>query len=102
MRHFAYMCLTQMQKQDRDPLALQEERLDRYLAGLLGPLSMHCLRAVATLLAMRHFYGFLAATNIIDKGEHRRAKRICDDLWSRLQQRLADSWSDYAFLNRYL
>lgn len=103
MRHFVYVCLVEMrEKSDRNPLVLHQQRLDKYLAQLLGFMSVMHLRAVATLIVMRHFWNFLAAVNVIEEGEHRRAKRICDDLWSQVHRALGDSAPDYAFLNRYL
>jgi len=102
MRHFVCVCLVEMrQESDRNPLVLRQQRLDKYLAQLLGFMSVMHLRAVATLVGMRHFWNFLAAMNVIDEGEHRRAKRICDDLWSQMHRALGDTAPDYAFLNRY-
>jgi hypothetical protein len=103
MRHFVYVCLVEIrQESDRNTLVLQQQRLDKYLAQLLGFMSVMHLRGVATLIGMRHFWSFLAAMNVIDEAEHRRAKRICDDLWSQMHRALGDTAPDYAFLNQYL
>jgi len=103
MRCFVYWCLNEMrEKSDRNPLALRQQRLEEYLARLLGLMSVLQLRGVATLIGMRHFYDFLLSVELIDEGEHRRARRICDDLWSQMQRALGDTAPDYAFLNRYL
>jgi len=103
LRHFVHVCLVEMvEKSDRNPLTLHQQRLDRYLGGLLGFLSVMHLRGVATLIAMRHFFDFAASTHVINEGEHRRARRICDDLWSQMQRALGNGAPDYAFLNRYL
>jgi len=90
------------ERQEVQALALRQQRLDKYLAGLLGFMSLLQLRGVATLMVMRHFYAFLLSVNVIDEGEHRRTRRICDDLWSQMHRALGDTASDHAFLNRYL
>lgn len=103
MRYFACICLGRMREEsDRDPLALHQQRLDKYLAGLMGFASLHQLRAVATLIAIRHFYDFLRSSNLLDEGGHRRAMRICDDLWSQMHGVLGEMAPQFAFLNRYL
>ena len=103
MNDYVYWCLNEMrEKSDRNPLALCQQRLDKYLARLLGFMSLLHLRGVATLIAMRRFYDFLLSVELIDEGEHRCTRRICDDLWSQMQRSLGDTAPDYAFLNRYL
>ena len=103
MRYLVHKCLGEMcGESDDNPLALHQQRLDRYLAHLLGFMSVMHLRAVATLIAMRHFYDFLRSVNLIDEGEHRRTRRICDDLWLQMHRALGDTAPDYAFLNQYL
>ena len=103
MRCFVFWCLGEMRgKPDRNPLTLHQQRLDKYLARLLGFMSLLHLRGVATLIGMRHFYDFLLWAGIIEEGEHRRARRICDDLWSQMHRALGDTAPDYAFLNKYL
>ena len=103
MRHFVNVCLVEMREEsDCDPLVLHQQRLDKYLAQLLGLMSVMYSRGVATLIGMRHFRDFLAAVNLVGEGEHRRAKRICDDLWSQMHRALGDTVPDYAFLNKYL
>lgn len=102
MRCFVHWCLIEMsEKSDRNPLVLHKERLDKYLARLMGFMSLSQLRAVATLLGMRHLCDFLFAERLINEGEHRRRSRTCDNLWTRVQQALGDSAPDYAFLDRY-
>lgn len=103
MRCFVYWCLSEMQERsDRNPLTLHQQRLDRYLAGLLGFLSLLRLRGIATLIGMRHFFDFLLAAGFIDQGQHRRARWICDDLWGQVQGVVEDDAADFAFLNPYL
>ena len=103
LRCFVFWCLGEMrEKSDRNPLILHQQRLDRYLAGLLGFMSLLHLRGVATLMGMRHFHDFLVSVNLIDEGEHRRARRICDELWSQMHRALGDMAPNYAFLNKYL
>jgi hypothetical protein len=103
LRHFVQVCLVEMRDEsDPNPLILRQQRLDRYLAQLLGFMSVMHLRGVATLIAMRQFYQFLAATSLTEEAEHGRAKRICDELWLQMHRALGDSAPDYAFLNRYL
>ena len=89
MRCFVFWCLVEMREEsDRNPLTLHQQRLDKYLARLLGVMSLLHLRGVATLIGMRHFHDFLLSVNLIDEGEHRRARRICDDLWSQMHRAL--------------
>lgn len=103
MRCFVFWCLVEMrEKSDRNPLTLLQQRLDKYLARLLGFMSLLHLRGVATLIGMRHFHDFLLSVNLIDEGEHRRARRICGDLWLQMHRALGDTAPDYAFLNKYL
>lgn len=103
IRCFVFWCLGEMREEsDRNPLALHQQRLDKYLARLLGFMSLLHLRGVATLIGMRHFHDFLLSVGLIDEGEHRRARRICDDLWSQMYRALGNRASDYAFLNKYL
>jgi hypothetical protein len=103
MRCFVFWCLIDMREEsDRNPLTLHQQRLDNYLARLLGFMSLMHLRGVATLIGMRLFQDFLRSVNLIDEGEHRRAIRICDDLWSQMHRALGDRAPDFAFLNQYL
>ncbi len=103
MRCFVLWCIDEMREEsDRNPLALHQQRLDRHLARLLGFMSLSHLRGVATLIGMRRFHDFLLSVNLIDEGEHRRARRICDDLWSQMHRALGNTAPDYAFLNKYL
>jgi len=103
MRCFVFWCLVEMrEKSDRNPLTLHQQRLDKYLARLLGFMSLLHLRGVATLIGMRHFHDFLLSVNLIDEGEHRRERRICDDLWSQMHRAVGDTAPDCTFLNKYL
>lgn len=103
MRCFVFWCLVEMrEKSDGNPLTLHRQQLDKYLARLLGFMSLLHLRGVATLIGMRHFQDFMLSVNLIDEGEHRRARRICDDLWSQMHRALGDTAPDFAFLNKYI
>ncbi|HOA72039.1 MAG TPA: hypothetical protein PL151_06660 [Phycisphaerae bacterium] len=84
-----------------NPLIFDQKRLDKYVGGLLGPLTTTRLRAMATLIGMRHFQDFLLSVNLIDQGAHRRAMQMCDRLWPRITEALADAAPDYAFLDKY-
>jgi hypothetical protein len=99
---FVHWALCEMsEKRDRDPLTLRQRRFDEYLTRLLRSLSLQRLRAVATLVGMRHFYDFLASVSLINEREQERARAICDDLWSQVQQVLGDTAAEYAVLDRY-
>jgi hypothetical protein len=102
LRYFSYVCLGEMNgKSDRNPLILHQKRFDKYLAGLLGFMSVMHLRGVATLIAMGHFVDFIASEKLIDDGQQRRMKRICEGLGQQVQRALGDAASDFDFLNRY-
>jgi hypothetical protein len=101
-RHFVHDCLFDMwPDRSRNPLVIHETPLDRYLARKANPLSLQQLRAVATVVALGHFYDFLRSVDLVDERERARAKRITEPMLNQLLRFLGQRSRDYEFLQKY-
>jgi len=81
---------------------LRREQFEPALARKLDVLSLDIVHAPAAVVAMLHFYDFLAEFGLVDARTRELAHTVCDTLWQELQRALTDDWHHYEFLERYL
>jgi hypothetical protein len=72
------------------------------VARKLGFMSLDRLHAPAVIIAMQHFYDFLAESEFVDAETVHAAHAICHDLWQELRLGLEQQWHHYRFLEQYL
>lgn len=65
-------------------------------------MSLDRLHAPAVVIAMQHFYDFLAESEFVDAETVRAAHTVCRDLWKELRRGLDKQWHHYRFLEQYL
>jgi len=72
------------------------------VARKLDFMSLDRAHAPAAVVAMRHFYDFLAESELVDAETARSAHSVCRDLWKELKRVMNDEWQKYRFLEKYL
>jgi hypothetical protein len=74
------------------------------LARKLDFMSLDRFHASAGVLAMYHFYDFLAESQLVDETIRRSSQQVCLDLWDEIktlfQEKLCE-WRPYQFLEQY-
>ena len=82
---------------------LPQQRLDQYLAGKLGFMSLHRIAAPATVIAMKHYYDFLKELELVNAKPWQNSQAVCDCLWEQLKGVFDEGeWKAYTFLEEYL
>ena len=103
LRRIVVETINDMERKPADLLSgLRRTDLEPVVARKLHILSLDKLRAPATILAMWHFYDFLAESGLADAKTAQTAGRVCRDLWKELRRAMNDQWQTYRFLERYV
>ena len=87
----AHALLRGLKRADFEPALVQK----------LGFMSLVPFQAPAAILAMRHFYDFLFAHDLIDKRTCDTAHSVCYVLWRDLKKAMAKDWDNCRFLETY-
>jgi hypothetical protein len=72
------------------------------LARKLGFMSLDRLHAPAVIIAMQHFYDFLAESGLVDSQTSASARSVCRQLWNEQKRVMEDEWQNYRFVEKYL
>ena len=81
---------------------LRRNEFEPALARKLGLMSLDVAHAPAGIVAMRHFYDFLAESELVEPRRRDSAQSVCYVLWKELKRALQDDWRQYQFLEQYL
>ena len=83
---------------------LKRTVFEPHLAHKLGLMSLDRFHVPAGILAMYHFYDFLAEAQLVDETIRQPSQQVCLDLWSEIkslfQEKLSE-WRSYQFLEQY-
>jgi hypothetical protein len=83
---------------------LKRTIFEPHLARKLGFLSLDRFHAPAGILAMYHFYDFLAEMQLVDATIRQPSQQVCVDLWKEIKnlcQGQRGEWRWYQFLEQY-
>ena len=83
---------------------LRRAVFEPHLARKLDFLSLDRFHAPAGILAMYHFYDFLAESHLVDEAIRQPSQLVCRDLWNdvkKLFQEKLCEWRLYEFLEPY-
>lgn len=83
-------------------LGLKQKDFEPALARSLNMFSLKPFHAPAAVVAMRHFYDFLHAHDLVDKRTCDTAHDVCYVLWKKLKKAMAKDWDKCRFLEAYL
>jgi hypothetical protein len=83
-------------------LRLRRQDLEPALAAKVGFMSLDRAHAPAGIVAIRQFYDFLAASELIEPSVQKSAHALTYVLWKDVKRALKDDWRHYQFLERYL
>ncbi len=81
---------------------LRQRDFEPALTQKLGFLSLETFHAPAAVVAMRHFYDFLHAHDLVDQRTCDTAHSVCYILWKKLKTAMARNWDECRFLEAYL
>jgi hypothetical protein len=81
---------------------LRTKNFEPALAEKLQFLSLEPFHAPAAVVAMRLFYDFLLAHDLVDKRTCDTAHDVCYVLWRTLKKVMTKDWGQYRFLEAYL
>lgn len=102
LRMILQFVMYRMNAQAKDLLRhLHRNTFDSVLASQLHLLSLTKFQAPASVIAMKHFYEFLAESKWVDARTLRSAQSTCDTLWQLLGTSLENQWNDFKFLEQY-
>ena len=83
---------------------LKRTVFEPHLARKLDFLSLDRFHVPAGILAMYHFYDFLAETQLVDEAIRQPSQQVCRDLWNDIKNLFQDKlceWRLYEFLEPY-
>jgi hypothetical protein len=76
--------------------------LEPAIVSYLHFLSLDRIHAPAALVAMWHFYDFLAEAGLVSEKQRDSTRSVCEVLWEALKRAAGDEWPRYRFLESYL
>jgi len=81
---------------------LRRADFEPVVARKLDFMSLDRLHAPAVIVAVQHFYDFLAESKLVDAQTAHAAHSICHDSWKEVRRGLEKEWPNYRFLEKYL
>ncbi len=80
---------------------LRRKDFEPAVAKKLDFMSLDTADAPAGIIAMQHFYDFLAETELVDAQQRETARKVLFVLWNDLKRVMKDEWWRYKFLEQY-